>query len=318
MKRINLITTCTNGKRSNGHNALNLADYSAGQISSSILVKSWCSALHQALLTSKTIVVEDLYKGGHWSTAKQMIELYNLDLWVLSAGLGLLHSKQKVVPYNATFSSGYPESIPLFSKEYNGRSFYRSWWKGLTENSPFKDANHPTISALMQNRPCEFFIICGSPDYISAIEVDLMNGIEYLKDPQKQLLIITSKGVSPRLSQYLLKTDNKIAKYLGCNMLMLNIGLARHFVGIFTEKNEKNFRLLANQLGNEFEKLPEVLTIKGIKRTPIEVESFILSLMKKHTSLSATKALREFRDSGNSFEEKRFRQIFIELEQNHD
>ncbi|HAL7544958.1 TPA: hypothetical protein H7C36_004335, partial [Escherichia coli] len=117
---------------------MSLSQFSSGRPPSNVLVNSWCNALNEAISTSATVCAEDLYKGGHWATAKAILNEYPIDLWVLSAGLGLLHHKDNVVPYKATFAVGYDESIPLYSQEYIGKSFHRTWWKEITNRSIFR------------------------------------------------------------------------------------------------------------------------------------------------------------------------------------
>lgn len=317
MSRINLITTCTNGKYGKTSNALNLGDYSAGKVSSELLIQSWCNAIKTTILHSDPINVENLYKGGHWTTAKAIQNEYCADLWVLSAGLGLLHSKDRVVPYQATFATGYKESIPLYSRIYSGKAFHRTWWKAMTEYSFFKEEHPTSIAALMHARPKEYFIICGSPDYINAIEIDIFDGLRHLKNPFAQVLIITSKEIDPRLSPYLLKSDARIAQWLKCNMLMLNISLAKYVVGEFRNYPFKEFNKLSYELSQQFKLLPARNVVKGKKRTPVEVERFISDLLRQQPKISPTQALRSFRDSGNSFEEKRFRNLFQTVASNN-
>ncbi|MCE0846930.1 hypothetical protein LVQ79_15355 [Buttiauxella sp. A2-C1_F] len=313
MSHINLITTCTNGKHGNGYNSLNLSEYSSGKTPSNVLIQSWCSATKEAISKSAFIHVQDLYKGGHWATAKSICNQYPVDLWVLSAGLGLLHCKDKVVPYQATFSTGYQESIPLFSNDFHGKSFHRTWWKEITERSVLKSEHPTSITGLMKEKPRDYFIICGSPDYINAIELDIINGLEYLSSPIKQVLIITSGKINIRLNEYLLKSDKKIADFLSCNMLMLNISLAQYFIKLFLLKQLSDLSILSVKLTEHFISLPEREVSKGIRRSPDDVSKYILNLLQQQPEISATKALRAFRDSGNSFEEKRFRTLFKTL-----
>jgi len=310
MSNIHLITTCTNGKNGDRNSTLSLSKYSSGRMSSDILINSWCNALNEAIKTSASIYVKDLYKGGHWATVKTILKDYPLDLWVLSAGLGLLHYKDKVVPYKATFSTGYEESIPSYSYEYAGKSFHRTWWKKINEQSFFKSQHPTSITGLMKKNNRDYFIICGSPDYINAIELDVINGVEYLNDPNKQLLIITSKKINSRLESYLYKSNQHMAQYLKCNMLMLNIKLAQYILKEFTDRKLDNLNLVSQQLIEKFKNLPEREVKKGVRRNPEEVNQYILNIVQEYPGISATQALRAFRDSGNSFEEKRFREAF--------
>ncbi|MEI7087498.1 hypothetical protein WCU61_15585 [Pectobacterium versatile] len=313
MRNIHLITTCTNGKNSDGNNILSLAQYSSVRIPSNVLVSSWCNALNEAISTSATVCAVDLYKGGHWATAKAILKKYSVDLWILSAGLGLLHYKDKIVPYKATFAVGYDESIPLYSHEYVGKTFHRTWWKEISERSFFKPRHPTSIAELMKENKKDYYIFCGSPDYINAIELDIINGLEYLVSPKKQLLIITSKKINDRLARYLFKTNKNMAHWLKCNMLMLNVSMAKYIVGEFTDKKLNDLNELSLQLSDKLKELPKREVKKGIRRSPEEVKSFILKIMEQNPSISATHALREFRDSGNSFEEKRFRAEFKAL-----
>lgn len=313
MSNINLITTCTNGKNSDSKAILSLSQFSSGRTPSNVLMNSWCNALKEAILTSATVCAEDLYKGGHWATAKAILKQYPVDLWILSAGLGLLHHKDKVIPYKATFAVGYEESIPSYSHEYVGKTFHRTWWKEISERSCFKSQHPTSITELMKKNNRDFFIICGSPDYINAIELDVINGLEYLVDSKKQLLIITSKKINNRLEGYLFKTSQKMANWLKCNMLMLNISMAKYIINDFTSSKSNDLNEISLHISDALSELPEREIKKGIRRSPEEVNHFILKMMHQEPGISATHALRTFRDSGNSFEEKRFRAAFKAL-----
>ncbi|WP_174333204.1 hypothetical protein [Serratia fonticola] len=313
MSNINLITTCTNGKNSDSKAILSLSQFSSGRTPSNVLMNSWCNALKEAILTSATVCAEDLYKGGHWATAKAILKQYPVDLWILSAGLGLLHHKDKVIPYKATFAVGYEESIPSYSHEYVGKTFHRTWWKEISERSCFKSQHPTSITELMKKNNRDFFIICGSPDYINAIELDVINGLEYLVDSKKQLLIITSKKINNRLEGYLFKTSQKMANWLKCNMLMLNISMAKYIINDFTSNKSNDLNEISLHISDALSELPEREIKKGIRRSPEEVNHFILKMMHQEPGISATHALRTFRDSGNSFEEKRFRAAFKAL-----
>ncbi|MFV8980879.1 hypothetical protein [Serratia fonticola] len=313
MSNINLITTCTNGKNSDSKAILSLSQFSSGRTPSNVLMNSWCNALKEAILTSATVCAKDLYKGGHWATAKAILKQYPVDLWILSAGLGLLHHKDKVIPYKATFAVGYEESIPSYSHEYVGKTFHRTWWKEISERSCFKSQHPTSITELMKKNNRDFFIICGSPDYINAIELDVINGLEYLVDSKKQLLIITSKKINNRLEGYLFKTSQKMANWLKCNMLMLNISMAKYIINDFTSNKSNDLNEISLHISADLSELPEREIKKGIRRSPEEVNHFILKMMYQEPGISATHALRTFRDSGNSFEEKRFRAAFKTL-----
>jgi len=241
---------------------------------------------------------------------------YPVDLWVLSAGLGLLKHDDAVIPYQATFAAGHSDSIPLYSESNKGKSFHQTWWQALGECSPFQESHPTLLSDLMRSKPNEYFIICGSPDYINAIATDLINGISYLNTPKKQLIIISSQHINPELKQYHLVSNKRIADWLTCNMLMLNIKMAQYVIQQFNETEQDDLGYLADKLQKQFALLPATLKSSAIRRPPEEVEQWIAHHLKTSPESSASRALRAFRDSGNSFEEKRFRNLFHAVQQN--
>ncbi|EOZ9345915.1 hypothetical protein ACQYEA_004602 [Enterobacter hormaechei] len=310
MSQINLITTCTNGKHSNGYPILNLATWSTSLSCSQNLIQAWCKVVNSAISAGHTLPVEKLYKGGHWATAISIHEIYPVELWVLSAGLGLLKRGDNVVPYQATFAVGHNDSIPLFSKSYKGKEFHQIWWSELNKHSPFQEKHPVSLTDLMKTKPDEYFIICGSPDYISAVGPDVITGLPYLHSAEKQVLIISSSRVKSPLNHYLLESNKRIAEWLNCNMLMLNIKIAQYVIEQFTREGYDNLGLLADRLNKKFSSLPAACKKQGVRRTPEEVEDWVLQHLKEVPDTSASRALRVFRDSGNSFEEKRFRALF--------
>lgn len=63
----------------------------------------WLERLVQARRGSSPMSAGELYTGQHWSRAAAARN--GAEMWVISAGLGLLHVSDSVVPYEATFSS---------------------------------------------------------------------------------------------------------------------------------------------------------------------------------------------------------------------
>lgn len=310
MSQINLITTCTNGKHSNGYPTLNLATWSTRLSSTQGLIQAWSQAVNSAISSGPTLPVEKLYKGGHWATAMSICHAHPVDLWVLSAGLGLLKSGDNVVPYQATFAVGHHDSIPLFPESYKGKLFHQTWWSELALRSPFRETHPTSLATLMKSRPTEYFILCGSPDYINAISPDAVEGLSYLHDAEKQLLVISSSSVKSPLNHYQLESSKPIAEWLNSNMLMLNIKIAEYAIAQFMQEEHGHLGLLAEKLNQQFASLPAARKKQGVRRTPEEVETWVLQHLRETPEASASGALRAFRDGGNSFEEKRFRALF--------
>ena len=100
MGELNLIVTCTKQKtRAAGETVF--PDERDVERAYGI----WLERLTQAHSGSPPITAGELYTGQHWSRAAEAAKRTGAELWVISAGLGLLHVSDPVVPYEATFSS---------------------------------------------------------------------------------------------------------------------------------------------------------------------------------------------------------------------
>ena len=71
----------------------------------------------------------DLYAGEHWDVARRLANLSDADtsveLWVCSAGYGLIPASAPSAPYAATFTPGNADSVP------DGAEGASAWWNAL-------------------------------------------------------------------------------------------------------------------------------------------------------------------------------------------
>ncbi|MCH2683689.1 tgtA5 cluster protein 2 [Leclercia adecarboxylata] len=139
---------------------------------------------------------------------------------MLSAGLGLLHISDRVVPYEATFSSM--------------RFSHRSMWSLLTSSPPM-GRRCTSLRELMHQRPHDRFIVAASPVYLKAVEEDLYAGSNELASLE-QLTIVTSKGYQGCFGNNVTLTSAAMMNELNTNMTGLNIS---HAVKTLKMQNER-------------------------------------------------------------------------------
>lgn len=185
--------------------------------------EAWLQMLEQALIKQPLMTAGELYSGQHWQRAVNATESTGAEMWVLSAGLGLLHISDRVVPYEATFSS--MQASP------------RNIWSLLT-SSPPTERRCASLQALMQERPHDRFIVAASPVYLQAVEEDLCAGRDELASPE-QMTIVTSKGYQGCLSNNVTLTSAAMMSELNTNMTGLNIS---HAVKILNRQDERATR----------------------------------------------------------------------------
>lgn len=170
----------------------------------------WQAILTQAGHDHDMIAAGELYTGQHWRRAAATAARTGTELWVLSAGLGLLHVSDRIVPYEATFSS-----MP-FS--------HQALWERLTASPP-TERRCASLQALMQSRPDDRFVIAASPVYLRAVEADLCAGRAALSSASR-LTIVTSGGYRGRLLPDVRFARADMMNALRTNMTGLNVSYA--------------------------------------------------------------------------------------------
>lgn len=181
----------------------------------------WLERLAQVRRGSPPLTAGELYTGQHWSRAAAAAARNGAEMWVISAGLGLLHISDRVVPYEATFST--MQASP------------RNIWSLLT-SSPPTGRRCASLQALMQERPHDRFIVAASPVYLQAVEDDLCAGRGELASPE-QLTIVTSKGYQGRLNKSITFSSASMMKELNTNMTGLNPSYAVKILEMQSERN---------------------------------------------------------------------------------
>lgn len=162
-----------------------------------------------------------IYRGAHWNTAKSIAASHSrICLWVISAGLGLRHSSDPAIPYDATFTKIGKKSASIW---------------GMLTSDPVLPGKVTSLAELLSLYRHDIFVIAASPVYLNAVEDDLIKGIAYLTCPREQLRIASSASYNGRLRVYVRYGGSRMMKDLNSNMTTLNIkhaGMLIHEMGI--------------------------------------------------------------------------------------
>ncbi|EOG5367593.1 tgtA5 cluster protein 2 [Cronobacter sakazakii] len=170
----------------------------------------------QALLNSESSdakrTTAELYCGTHWKRALSVTTCWpETELWVISAGLGLRHSSDSALPYEATFHAMTHTPAAV--------------WESLTTQPPLP-GRCASIAELMSRYPGDCFVIAGSPVYINAAEKDIVTGLNALDSAQVQMTVVTSQKYSGALLPYVAASNAGMLAQLNANMTTLNISYA--------------------------------------------------------------------------------------------
>lgn len=150
--------------------------------------KRWSLAVSGA---PHSVEARGLYAGPRWQASLRIADAADgrgreVDLFVASAGLGLIRADRRVPSYSATFSCGSEDSVVAAgSSARQRRDATRRWWAMLARGeSPLRGLSEE------YNR----VVVVLSPDYLDAVSDDLADAVEL----GRQRVVIFGSGRPPR------------------------------------------------------------------------------------------------------------------------
>lgn len=307
-KRLIILTNCSERKRQ-GQDALRLAEIEAPLPEKA---RRWCKRLSS--FQDRTMPAVDRYQGDHWSASLAVVRKaeqagWDAELWVASAGYGLIPDRAPIRAYAATFAPGHPDGV---AKGTSGtpREAAKEWWSRLGKwPGPCPGAPR-TLEALAAQNPDASWLIMMSPTYLDALSEDLLAARAMMNQPAGLLLVSGHPGPSDhRFSSHWIPTYEKCRRELGGSCTSLNARLGGHLVRTYApdqwscEDIREKMIFWMNLL--DFLEKPD--------RTPMsdqEALSFIRKRLRSDAFLSHTALLKELRASGRACEQKRFRSLF--------
>ena len=293
-----LISNCAATKRSNLGVPVQLRDKSG-----SLLQRFgwWRRAIdcQQSMAPAR-----ECYAGGSWSqiVAAESVLKGQCELWIVSAGLGLLPADLKIPNYSATFGSNDPDSV---ASDRAGRG---DWWDLLVKWGREK-RGIGSISDLARANPKATILMAVSSTYLEVVKNDLISAQKALASRDNLMVISAGTRPVPELGTSHLPINARFEHLVGGARTSLNSRMLRHIV----EKHGYS-SLTATNIAADMEltakTLAEPKSFDRSRLTDKEVSKFIRDHIKRVSSPSASALLRLLRDSGLACEQKRFGRIF--------
>ncbi len=261
----------------------------------SVRAAAWLDLLRSA---QATVTAFDLYQGEHWAVARSLAG--SADLWVASAGYGLVAARTPLVPYAATFSKGHLDSVmpnlprPALSSER------QAWWAALQRQASI---HRPNLSELCQDVSAT--IVAATGAYVDAMSPELLEA-----DRLGHCIVITSTSPVPSSVAHLrVPSSGRLRTVLGGSMQSLNIRLARHLLE-HLDPTELTLRTASDEVRRLLNETPPLPQYDRIQTDDASIVRFIRNRRATDPRVSHTRLLREFRDSGRACEQGRFRRLY--------
>jgi len=298
---INIICPCTSSKKYPTSTTLELTN-----IDSSLSLAKACELWMNNIKTnnSKRYKASHLYKGGVW---KKTLDIKNIlskknqtNLYIASAGYGLIHEDKEIYSYDCTFSPGDSNSISKFNNQLVNPSSV-VWWDKI---NTFSYDSFPSDS---------YFFIILPYDYLIASQNFIKQIIE--KNDKKVFIFIANKKSLPDFMKgHLIQFDSRFNSFQ--TGVMTNI-LQRAVFWLSNEIITKNIPLTHANLQNHIDtKLSQYKTFTMPQRKHLpdnEIRKKIKQMILDNNISSASKGLSYYRKQGFACEQKRFGKLFKEV-----
>lgn len=314
---LHIIASCTDRKRAAVPDDLRLRSVPDGAIKDR--AHSWWLRLSRH--KGQPLPAANLYAGGHWAVVRTLPESarragLDASLWVISAGYGLVSSVAPLHPYSATFAGAHPDTVaPSAHNGQTPKNLRQAWWDALAE-FPGPDASQPrSLTDLVQKSRNAHLLVVASPDYLSAVERDLLGVSEHMADPI-QLIIISSRPdvTDERLSASLVPSDARLQARLGGARGSLNARVASLILNKSTDWG-LNAEALNRRLSNMISRSPELPKFERERLSDAQVRDFIRRGLRKRPQPSCSSLLRSLRDGGLACEQSRFKSLYWEVKE---
>src|SRR5262249_30928840 len=145
-------------------------------------------------------------------------------LWIVSAGYGLVSPDAQLVSYAATFAPGHLDSVV---RPHEPRGAALQWWDGLTLWDGPEPGAPRSFAELAAVAGDGTLLVVASAASLDASAADLEAAAHNLSDADRLMVLCAGMRDHDRLAPYRLPADARAQHALGGTRQTLNVRLAR-------------------------------------------------------------------------------------------
>jgi len=262
---------------------------------------AWTRKLEPSSSTVKT--AKDLYAGSSWSPVREIIDSARANVWIASAGYGLITPATSILSYSATFTRNHPDFVGADDVK-NGA---QNWWSKLTARN-IKREPISSISELVRQNPDIPLIASLSEDYWAALKSDFEEAARFVRSPENMVIIAAGVSEKGPLGRYFLPCSARLERELGRGRSALNVRTLALILRKYRDQVGK--RELFETFQQLLSRLDDYPYPQRSQTSDEQVVEFIRRRKLDCPKVSHSSLLREFRAGGNACEQSRFRELF--------
>lgn len=311
--RLRIVASCTNRKRLPVPSDLRLRTIPVTDIAKR--ARKWCARLadHPSQIRSAA----ELYGGDHWSVVQSLSDAaraagFTPELWVISAGYGLVSQTAPLHAYSATFAHRDADSVArgvgIFPHNPN-----EAWWEQLTMWAGPESGAPRSLEMLARDDPGAGLLVMGSPDYLRAVETDLLAAARCLDDDRRLVVISSREAEKTSVGGYLIVSESKLQSQLGGARISLHARVGRQVLNFAFRCGWE-----VGRLRHEYKRTLSAMTERNVNRrlrlTDDVLRRFICEALEIEPRIRVTTLLKRLRSRGQACEQNRFKALFGEVQ----
>ena len=220
--------------------------------------------------TRQKFPAEDLYIGSNWKEVLCCVETakhvgFIPELWVISAGWGLIPANFKITPYAASFSEGESSIHNLkWPREFNTKQRSRCWWQTINQKRNLNlPSSIPELYSSLPDKNNLRVLIILSKEYYLPLELEILELISLGAE-----VVIISSGmyseleiVHPAIKDHVLPINTKfrnVNESLKKNFHVFNTSMATWLIENYHDELKKGRAELYKALDKKRTQLNEL------------------------------------------------------------
>lgn len=307
-----IVATCSYSKRIAPSARLEVRSLPSGSIDDR--VQEWSTRLETT--SAERRPARELYKGDHW-TAVCEFELVgssvglNVEVWVASAGYGLIPLSAEIASYGATFAPEHDDFV-LDCAPSRGGGATSEWWSRLAAwHGPSPEAAR-SLTELAVTHPNTPMLVIVSEPYARALELDLLGASRLLDSSNNLSIVSIGLGPASPLAEFVLPGDARFSTWLGGTLTSVNARVGRAIL-----ERVNKWGLARDEIGRglsaRLEELDPYRQPKRENRGDDEVRTYIQTALAASPKATHSRLLKSFREEGYACAQDRFRRLYEDV-----
>lgn len=302
---INLVVTCTERKTLSAPSRLRFRTIPSRTLERNCA--EWVDRLQND--PSPTLPAFELYSGNHWYIVQRIISTHaghapRIQLWIASAGYGLISAHALVHSYMASFAPGL-DSVGT-------ADYVQDWWRMLSRWSGPTPHSPRSLRDLANAHPRSCLMVVASATYSRALQEDLLEASAVYRGADRLALFSAGLPASSPLSRLAIDVDARHQQIVGGQMHSLNARLAEYALSRWPDW-EGRIPRLRDIFAREHGDLPARVQHNRTPHSDARIQRWIARQLKQSPAVGHSKLLRVLRTEGIACEQNRFKRLFSEM-----